>query len=144
MLSDPSRSGEDGIFDPASVIGLQNHHHVLVLGNAAFLPWLTKENVNIASARKVNEAVKIVQIDDFDRVVVGREYDMTHWTSLAIAHVGLNKRRGVLAFFPKNEGEAWTFKQNVEFAFPLSQVRESNTTFGQVIQVELHGEHINA
>lgn len=143
MQSEPGRWGEDGVFDPATVVGLQNHHHVLVLGNPAFLPWLTKENQTIASARKTNEAVKMVQIDDFDRVIVGREYDFSHWTNLAIAHVGLNKHRGILVFFPKNDGDAWEFKQNVEFAFPLSRVWESNTTFGRVIQADIHGEYIN-
>lgn len=144
MQSDPGRLGEDGVFDPATVIGLQSHHQVLVLGNPAFLPWLTNENENISSSRKTSEAVRAVQTGDFDRVVVGREFDFSHWTGLALARVGLSRHHGLLVFFPKNEGEAWQFKQNAEFAFPLSRVWENNTTFGQVIVADLQGEHINA
>lgn len=143
MLSDPARWGEEGVFDPATVIGLQRWQHVLVLGNAAFLPWLTKENENIVSARKINDAVKLVQNGDFDRIVVGREFDFSHWTALAVARVGLHHQRGILVYFPKNEGDAWQFKQNIDFAFPGSRVWESNTTFGQVIQAEINGDYID-
>jgi hypothetical protein len=143
MLSE-GRQGEDGVFDPATVIGLNSNQHILVLGNPAFLPWLLSENNHVDSARKMNEAVKMVESNDFDKIIVGREFDFSHWTNIAIARVGLNAHRGTLVYFPKTEGEAWQFKQNVEFAFPRSIVWESNTTFGHVIQVDIRGEHIHA
>ena len=124
------------------MIGLQSHHRVLVLGNPAFLPWLTKENRNVSSARKTNEAVRFAQNGDFDRVIVGREFDISHWSNLAIAQVALIARGGLLVYFPKNEGDAWTFSQNLGFAFPLCRVWDTNTTFGRVIMVDFGPEYV--
>jgi hypothetical protein len=139
MLSDPSRWGEDGVFDPATVIGLNSHHSVLVLGNAAFMPWLTKENNNITSVRKVGIASMTVANENFDRIIVGKEYEFKPNELLLQAEIGLSKNRGILIYFPKTEGDAWSFKNNVDAFYPTARIWESNTTFGQVIQVELNG-----
>lgn len=122
------------------MIGLNSHQRVLVLGNPAFLPWLSRENKNIVSARKLNDAVKIATVDKgFDRLIVGREFDFSHWNNLMIAAAALATNRGVLVYFPKNESDGWAFRRNIEFAYPLSNVWETGTTFGHVIQVELIG-----
>lgn len=136
-----ARAGEDGVFDPATVIGLQSHHQVLVLGNPAFMPWLTQENNNIASTKKLNELERLVS-SDYDRVIIGREYDANHWTTNACAQVALAAKRGLMIYFPKSEGDAWTFMQSLEFAFPLSRVWDVNSTFGRVIMVDFGAEYI--
>jgi len=138
MLSDPSRWGEDGKFDPATVIGLNPHQSVLVIGNPAFLPWLTKETNNIVSARRPNEILKALE-HDYDRVIVGREYEIDFKLLLAQAEVALKKHQGVLVVFPAKESDEWQLKNNIDAFNHGSKVWESDTTFGRVVQVELAG-----
>lgn len=139
MLSDPGRWGEEGKFDPATVVGLQDHHRVLVIGNPAFLPWLTRENMNIASGRKANEIIRLLDEHGYDRVVVGRENEMQIKLILAQAAVALAPTQGVLVLFPTNETDAWEVRNNVDFFYPGSEVWESDSTFGRVMQIRLAG-----
>lgn len=100
------------------------------------MPWLTRENGNISSVRKLGELTRVVQSDDFDRIIVGREFDLSHWAPIVAASYGLAVHRGLFVYFPRAEGDAWTFAQNLDFAFGVSTVRWNiNTTFGQVIMV---------
>jgi hypothetical protein len=140
MQSDPARYGDDGRFDPATVIGLQSHHRVLVIGNAAFLPWLTRENENVVSARRSAEIVReLDEGHDFDRVIVGREVEIEHHELLLQAEIALVQRHGLLIYFPSSEGDAWSFKERVEFFNPGSHVWDNDSSFGRIIQVRLSG-----
>lgn len=52
MLSDPARTGEDGRYDPVTVLGVKRTDTILVIGNPAFLPWLTYEHDQVLEARR--------------------------------------------------------------------------------------------
>jgi hypothetical protein len=137
MLSDPGRWGDEGKFDPATVVGLRNYHRVLVIGNPAFLPWLTRESLNITAGKKPNEVFRQLDPHGYDRVVVGRENETPLQLILAQAAVALAPTQGVLVMFPTNETDAWELRNNVEFFYPGSEIWENDSTFGRVVQIRL-------
>lgn len=135
MLSDPARwGGEDGVFDPATVIGLCNADVVVVFGNPALIPWLKEvPNDGIYEARRPAEAESLVKqhSHSFTRVVLGRETPFSHDHILRAG--ALLDATGVMVYFPKTEGEAFQFREAFEFYYPTSRLWESDTTFGRVI-----------
>lgn len=142
MLSDPSRSGEDGKYDPFTVLGLKRTDTVLVLGNPAFLPWLTYEHDQVVEARRAADAEKLIREGHrFDRVIIGRE---TQFSNDHILRAGALLERnthgnGLLVYFPKDDGEAWQFKESLEFYYPNCRTWEHRSSFGDIITAEPFG-----
>lgn len=139
MLSDPARTGEDGKYDPYTVLGLKSTDAVLVIGNPAFLPWLTYEHGDVYDARRAADAEKLIRDGTrFDRVIIGRE---TQFSNDHILRAGALIERarhgtGLLVYFPKDEGEAWQFKESVEFYYPGARTWEHKSSFGDIITAE--------
>lgn len=129
---------EEGRWDPATVLGLRSDQNVLVVGNAAFMHWLTSENERITSSRKLGELAQFAVEHDYDLVIIGRETEFSR-DHLSVAEQALRNRGGLLAYFPRSEAEAWAFQQQVEFYHPEAQVWDLDTTFGRVIFTNLSG-----
>jgi hypothetical protein len=128
---------ENGRWDPATVIGLKSSDRVLVVGNAAFLPWLPpvfdKSEHNLVSVRKVSEIETLLhEGQHFDKIILARETAYSHDHVLRAGAFGAQ-----LVYFPQDDG--WQFEQSVEFYYPGVRTWKFDSTFGQVIIAEPHG-----
>lgn len=129
---------EDGRWDPATALGIKSSDRVLVVGNAAFLPWLPPifENIhedNLVSARKVSEIEALLhEGHHFDKIILARETTYSHDHVL---RAGAFKAQ--LIYFPQDDG--WQFEQSVEFYYPGARTWKFDTTFGPAIIAEPHG-----
>jgi hypothetical protein len=128
---------ENGRWDPATVTGLKSSDKVLVIGNAAFLPWLTvlfeKHSENLVSVRKISEIEALLHEGvHFDRIILTRETTYSHDHVLRAGAFGAQ-----LICFPTDDG--WSIEQSVEFYYPEAIVRKSDSTFGTIVVAEPHG-----
>jgi hypothetical protein len=128
---------EDGKWDPATVTGIRSNERVLVIGNPAFMPWLTllfeRNTQNLVSVRKVSEIEALLhEGQHFDRIILPRETPYSHDHILRTAVF-----RAQLICFPTDDG--WSIEQSVQFYYPDAQVRKFDSTFGTVIIAEPFG-----
>jgi hypothetical protein len=126
---------EEGRFDPATVTGIKSSDQVLVVGNPAFLPWLTSmfgeqpHTGNLITARKPGNLDALLKNGSrFDKLVLTRETAYTHEHALYAGAF-----RAQLVAFPKNEGEAFHIEQSIEFYYPGVRVVRLDSTFGPVV-----------
>lgn len=130
-------ANEDGRWDPATVIGLRSCDRVLVLGNAAFLPWLTlffdQHPDNLVSAKRPAEVESLIRAGEkFDLVVLPRDAAWSHDHLLRAAALGAK-----LVCFP--QGDGWQIEQSVEFYYPTARSWSFDSTFGPVLIAEPQG-----
>lgn len=128
-------------WDPATVCGLHNLQEVLVVGNAAFMPWLTEVCKDVTSIRKPTELAQLARDgEQFDRVIISRE---TTFTPELIASIGPLLRNesehshGLMIAFPSDDG--WAIEQATNFYYPEAREWAFDTTFGAVLIAELNG-----
>ena len=128
---------EDGIWDPATAIGLRSSDRVLVIGNPAFMPWLTQVFVadpdNLVSVRKASEIEALLHGGaHFDRVIIAREtaYSHDHLLRAGAFHTQL-------ICFPTDDG--WSIDQSIEFYYPTARRWRFETTFGPAVVAEPAG-----
>jgi hypothetical protein len=122
-------------WDPATVLGLENHEHVVVLGNPAFMSWISSAAGHVTSVRRLAELERLRTSGfQFHRVIAGREFDMGR--EFIVASAAVLKRGGLLAFFPKDDSSAWNFKNAFEFYYPNCVLREHDSLDGRIIECE--------
>jgi hypothetical protein len=128
---------ENGVWDPASVVGLRETDEVLVVGNPAFMPWLTSVARDLTSVRKLSELATLAQEgEEFDKVIIPRE------TSFSAEHVMfagplLKTGGGLIVVFPPDDG--WTVQRAIDFYYPDARNWDLETTFGRVLVSQLDG-----
>jgi len=128
---------ENGRWDPATVTGLRSSERVLVIGNPAFLPWLTtlfeKHPDNLISVRKISEIEALLHEGaHFDRVILTRETTYSHDHILRAGAFGAQ-----LICFPADDG--WSIEQSVQFYYPDAMGWEFDSTFGKIIINQPYG-----
>lgn len=128
---------EEGRWDPATVTGLKSSDRILVIGNPAFLPWLTtlfeKHQENLYAVRKISEVEAMLHDGlHFDRIILTRETAYSHDHILRAGAFGAQ-----LICFPTDDG--WTIEQSVQFYYPDAQFRKFDSTFGTIVIAEPHG-----
>jgi len=128
---------ENDRWDPATVTGLRSSERVLVIGNPAFLPWLTtlfeKHPDNLVAVRKISEIEALLHEGaHFDRVLLTRETTYSHDHVLRAGAFGAQ-----LICFPADDG--WSIEQSVQFYYPDANFRKFDSTFGIVIIAEPYG-----
>ena len=125
-------------WDPATSVGLKGTDEVLVLGNPAFMPWLSDVNHHVDSARKNGELKSLLREKrEFDKVIISREHDFSPDVVAMVGPLLRHDGCGLLIAFPADDG--WTFEQAVSFYYPEAQVRTFETTFGTAITVNING-----
>ena len=122
---------EDGKWDPATITGIKSSDRILVIGNAAFMPWLAQVNPdNVVEVRKVSEIETLLRNNEhFDKIIVARE---VQFTNDHILRAGAFKAQ--LIVFPTDDG--WQFDQAFEFYYAGANVWKFESTFGPVIVAE--------
>ncbi len=130
-------TSEDGRWDPATVLGLRSSDRVLVVGNPAFLTWLTQVFVerpdNLISVRRTAEVEALLKEGrGFDRVVLSRETPYSHDHVLRAGAM-----HAQLVCFPADDG--WSVEQSVEFYYPDARMWKLDSTFGTIVVAEPHG-----
>ena len=128
---------DNGRWDPATVIGLKSNEDVLVVGNAAFMPWLNEICSDVTSARKSNDLLQLVkEQEQFSKVIFARETNVVNeMIPLAAALLKNDEfEKGTMIFIPNSDG--WAEKNVVDFYFPEAIIREFDSSFGQIIAVE--------
>ena len=128
---------EAGVWDPATVLGLRSNEVVLVVGNSAFLPWLTSffqdKDGHLLSAKRSSEVEQHMRDGHhFDKVILAKETQYTHDHLLRAAAL-----RAQLVYFPQDDG--WQFEQSVQFYYPEATVRRFDSTFGSVMTADVYG-----
>ena len=128
---------ENDRWDPATVIGIKSSDRVLVVGNPAFLPWLTvvfeKYPDNLVAVRKVSEIETLMHENQhFDKVILTRETTYSHDHLLRAGAFGAQ-----LICFPTDDG--WTTEQSIEFYYPEVRTWKFDSTFGPIVIAEPHG-----
>ena len=133
-------SEHEGKWDPATVIGLKSTDEVLVIGNAAFMPWLTEICRDVSSVKKVGELQALVnEGEQFNKVIISREVS---FTAEMIPYCGPllkhdEAESGFLVVFAPDDG--WSIEQAVEFYYPEARTWQYDTMFGHVFIAETHG-----
>jgi hypothetical protein len=128
---------EAGVWDPATVLGIKSSDKVLVIGNAAFLPWLApifeQYEHNLVSAKRNSELEYLLHENEhFDKVILARETPFSNDHVLRAAAF-----KAQLIYFPQDDG--WQFEQSVEFYYPGVRVWKFDTTFGPAVMAEPYG-----
>ena len=131
---------EDGRWDPATVIGLKHTDEILVIGNAAFMPWLTQVCSDVTSVKRVSDLSMLVKEgEQFNKIIVAREANLTSemvsFFGPLLKHDEIES--GFLVAFPPDDG--WSLDQLLEFYYPEARKWELDTTFGHVTIAETHG-----
>lgn len=137
-IDEKGPQNDNGRWDPATVIGLKCNDEVLVVGNAAFMPWLLENAKDVTSVRKSSELYQFVKEGDtFDKVIFARETTPSREMFLLAAALLKNNdvERGVIVIVPNADG--WTEKNVLDFYFPEAILREFDSTFGQLIMAEV-------
>jgi hypothetical protein len=122
-------------FDAAVVCGYKSADNVLVIGNSAFVEWLTKKS-NVKSVKKSKDIEKLIKSGiKFDKVILGKDIQFSDEN---IIRAGLLLRHdeggtGLLVYFPGNDGDEWQFRRSFEFYYPTSNMWTFDTTNGRVI-----------
>lgn len=129
---------EGSKWDPATSIGLKGNDKVLVLGNAAFMPWISEVAYNVTSTKKQGE-IRGMAIDkeEFDKVIIAREHGFSPDIVAAVGPLLRHDGGGLLIAFPADDG--WAFEQAVSFYYPEAHVRTVETTFGTALIVNVNG-----
>lgn len=128
-----------GVWDPSTVIGLKATDSVLVIGNPAFMPWLSEVARDITSVRKPGElAAFIKEGERFDKIILPRESNFSADLIPLIGALLENNElhRGVFVTFPSDDG--WTTEQAIEFYYPDARTWRHSTQFGDVIVSEFN------
>jgi hypothetical protein len=125
---------ENGLWDPATALGLRNFDHVLVIGNAAFIPWLTQlfaqTSDHLVSVRRPAEIETLLHEGyKFDRMILPKETVYSHDHLLRVAALGAQ-----LICFPTDDG--WSIDQSIEFYYPTARRWKFETTYGTVMVAE--------
>ena len=127
---------EDGRWDPATVLGLRSSDRVLVVGNPAFLPWLTQlysNNTDFVTVRKIAEIETLLKSGKrFDRVVLTRETSYSHDHVLRAGAF-----HAQLICFPTDDG--WTIERSIEFYYPTARMWKFDSMFGMIVVAEPQG-----
>jgi hypothetical protein len=111
---------------------------VLVIGNPAFMPWLSDVCRDISSVRKPGElAMLIKEGEQFDKVILPRESIFSPDLVPLVAALlkDAETERGIFVVFPPGDG--WTESAGVDLYFPEGRSWELDSTFGQVQLFEL-------
>ena len=127
-------------WDPATVVGLKSTDSVLVIGNAAFMPWLTEVARDIMSVRKPSELVQLIKEGDkFDKIILPKEAAFSNDLIPLISSLLDNEEgyQGLFVAFPPNDG--WNIGQAMDFYFPNARQWWLSTTFGDVFISDPHG-----
>lgn len=123
-------------WDPATVIGLKNTDHVLVVGNANFMPWLTDVCHDVKSVRKISELKRYADNRSvWDKVIIARETTFVADLVKMIAPLLDHRNNGMFISFPSDDG--WSIEQAMNFYHPNAQVTLINSTFGAVFMADL-------
>ena len=130
-------SNENGLWDPATVIGLRSSDHIVVVGNPAFLPWLPSIFAHnpggLTSVRKASELEALLRSGrQFDRMILNRETDYSHDYALLAGAARLQ-----LVAFPRDDG--WSIEQSIEFYYPDCRRWSFDSTFGRITVAEPAG-----
>ena len=128
----------DGKWDPATVIGLNQFDEILVIGNPAFMPWLSDVCRDISSVRKPGELTTLIKEgEQFDKIILPRESTFSPDLVPLVAALLKNSdtERGMFVVFPSGDG--WTESAGVDLYFQEGRSWELDTTFGQVQLFEL-------
>lgn len=130
-------TNEDGRWDPATVLGLRNTDDVLVVGNAALLPWLTTffqdKPDRLVSVKRLGDVEAYIRDGQvFDRLIIAKE---TGWSNDHVLRAAALKAQ--LVVFPKDDG--WQVENAVEFYYPGANCWRLETTYGYVTVAEPHG-----
>ena len=128
---------ENGVWDPATALGLRNSDRVLVIGNPAFIPWLTQLFASnpdaLVSAKRPSEIEALLHEGAvFDRVIIPRETVYSHDHLLRAGAL-----RAQLICFPSDDG--WSVEQSADFYYPTARRWRFETTFGTAVVVEPAG-----
>lgn len=130
-------TSENGLWDPATVLGLRRNESVLVIGNPAFLPWLTtffsEAPDQLLAVKKTSELEALLKERRvFDRVILSRETSYTHdYLLRSAAH------KAQLVVFPKDDG--WQIEQAIQFYYPEANIRKFESTFGPIMTTDAFG-----
>lgn len=131
-------SNDKGHWDPATVIGLKRTDEVLVIGNAAFMPWLTDVCGDVSSVRKPVDVAALVQEgEEFDKIILPREASFSPDLVPLLAALLKNSdlERGMIVIFPSDDG--WSQLSDVGAYFPEARQWEAVSSFGLVQMFEL-------
>lgn len=128
---------EGNLWDPATVLGLRKNEIVLVIGNPAFLPWLTvffsEAPHHLVAVKRPSEIEQLMRDGHhFDKIILAKETQYSHDHLLRAAAL-----RGQLVYFPQDDG--WQFEQSVEFYYPEANVRKFESTFGPIMTADAYG-----